>query len=148
LGKSFSFSRLSLRSLAKRRGVGATGVNFRGEAQKQLINTQTRGEEKMNIVSKKLHALERNVLPELPEKGTTKKTWENGDVELDRAENQLHRRATQILEVHAEEMQQALDQGDDTFIPLLPSDQAIVEAANRRFVARIFDIFRSSQMLL
>ena len=61
----------------------------------------------MNIVSKKLHALEKNVLPELPEEGTTKITWENGDIELDRAENELHRRATQILEAHAEEMQQA-----------------------------------------
>ena len=59
----------------------------------------------MNILSKKLHVLEKNVLPELPEEGTTKITWENGDIELDRAENELHRRATQILEAHAEEMQ-------------------------------------------
>ena len=65
----------------------------------------------MNIVSKKLHELEKNVLPELPEKGTTKITWENGDIELDRAESELHRRATQILEAHAEEMQEALDTG-------------------------------------
>ncbi len=36
----------------------------------------------MNIVSKKLHALEKNVLPEVPEEGTTKITWENGDVEI------------------------------------------------------------------
>ena len=42
----------------------------------------------MNIVSKKLHELEKNVLPELPEKGTTKITWENGDIELDRAESE------------------------------------------------------------
>ena len=66
----------------------------------------------MNIVSRKLHELEKNVLPELPEEGTTKITWENGDVELDRAENELHRRATQILEAHAEEMQQALSRGE------------------------------------
>ena len=66
----------------------------------------------MNIVSRKLHALEKNVLPELPEEGTTKITWENGDIELDRAENELHRRATQILEAHAEEMQEALSRGE------------------------------------
>ena len=66
----------------------------------------------MNIVSKKLHALEKNVLPEIPEEGTTRITWENGDVELDRAENELHRRATQILEAHAEEMQEALSRGE------------------------------------
>jgi hypothetical protein len=51
----------------------------------------------MNAVSRRLHELEKNVLPELPEKGTTKITWENGNAELDRAENELHRRATQIL---------------------------------------------------
>ena len=34
----------------------------------------------MNILSKKLHELEKNVLPELPEEGTTKITWENGDI--------------------------------------------------------------------
>ncbi len=96
----------------------------------------------MNIVSKKLHALEKNVLPELPEEGTTKITWENGDIELDRAENELHRRATQILEAHAEEMQQALDRGEKTFTPLSPSDQAIVDPANRRFMARILEIFQ------
>ena len=66
----------------------------------------------MNILSKKLHELEKNVLPELPEEGTTKITWENGDIELDRAENELHRRATQILEAHAEEMQEALSRGE------------------------------------
>jgi hypothetical protein len=43
----------------------------------------------MNIVSRRLHALEKNVLPEFPEEGTTKMTWENGDIELDRAENEL-----------------------------------------------------------
>ena len=62
----------------------------------------------MNIISKKLHVLEKNVLPELPEEGTTKITWENGDIALDRAECELHRRAIQILEAHAEEMQEAL----------------------------------------
>ena len=66
----------------------------------------------MNIVSKKLHELEKNVLPELPEKGTTKITWENGDIELDRAESELHKRATQILEAHAEEMQEAIERGE------------------------------------
>jgi hypothetical protein len=44
------------------------------------------------------------VLPELPEEGTTKITWENGNIELDRAENELHRLAHQILEAYAEEM--------------------------------------------
>jgi hypothetical protein len=39
----------------------------------------------MNILNRKLHLLEKNVLPELPEEGTTKITWENGDIELDRA---------------------------------------------------------------
>jgi hypothetical protein len=96
----------------------------------------------MNIVSKKLHALEKNVLPELPEEGTTKITWENGDIELDRAENELHRRANQILEAHAKEMQQALSRGETDVIRLSSDDQAIVDAANRRFMARIFEIFQ------
>jgi hypothetical protein len=96
----------------------------------------------MNIVSKRLHALERNVLPELPEKGTTRITWENGDIELDRAENELHRRATQILEAHAQEMQQALSRGETDAIPLSQADQTIVDAANRRFMARILEIFQ------
>ena len=96
----------------------------------------------MNIVSKKLYALEKNVLPELPQEGTTKITWENGDNELDRAENELHRRANQILEAHKEEMQQAVERGENTYTPLSPSDQAIVDAANRRFMARILEIFK------
>ena len=95
----------------------------------------------MNTVSKKLHELEKNVLPELPEKGTTKITWENGDIELDRAESELHKRATQILEAHAEEMQEALTRGETAYTPLSPSDQAIVDAANRRLMSRILDIF-------
>ncbi len=96
----------------------------------------------MNIVSKKLHELEKNVLPELPEKGTTKITWENGDIKLDRAESELHRRAIQILEAHAEELQEAMERGETTCTPLSPSDQAIVDAANRRFMARILEIFQ------
>lgn len=96
----------------------------------------------MNIVSKKLHELEKNVLPELPEKGTTKITWENGDIELDRAESELHKRATQILEAHAEEMQEALSRGETAYTPLSPSDQAIVDTANRRLMARILEIFQ------
>jgi len=36
-----------------------------------------------------MHELGKNVLPEFPEKVTTKITWENGDIELDRAENEL-----------------------------------------------------------
>ena len=97
----------------------------------------------MNILSRKLHELEKNVLPELPEEGTTKITWENGDIELDRAENELHRRATQILEAHAEEMQQALSRGETDAIPLSSADQAIVDAANHRFMARILEIFQT-----
>ncbi|MBM4401006.1 MAG: hypothetical protein FJ045_03545 [Crenarchaeota archaeon] len=97
----------------------------------------------MNIVSKKLHELEKNVLPELPEKGTTKITWENGDIELDRAESELHRRATQILEAHAEEMREAVERGETAYTPLSPSYQAIVDAANRRLMARILEIFRT-----
>ncbi len=96
----------------------------------------------MNIASKKLYELEKNVLPELPEKGTTKITWENGDIELDRAESELHRRAIQILEAHAEELQEAMERGETTCTPLSPSDQAIVDAANRRFMARILEIFQ------
>lgn len=96
----------------------------------------------MNLVSRKLHALEKNVLPEVPQEGTTKITWENGDVELDRAESELHRRATQILEAHREEMQQAAERGENTYTPLSPSDQVIVDAAHHRFMARILDIFR------
>jgi hypothetical protein len=95
----------------------------------------------MNIVSRKLHALEKNVLPE-PEEGTTKITWENGDIELDQAENELHRRAAQILEAYLQEMQQAVERGETTYTPLSSSDQAIVDAANHRFVARIMDIFQ------
>jgi len=97
----------------------------------------------MNILSRKLHELEKNVLPELPEKGTTKITWENGDIELDRAEFELHRRATQILEAHTLEVQQALSRGETDAIPLSSSDQSIVDAANRRFMARILEIFQT-----
>jgi hypothetical protein len=96
----------------------------------------------MNLVSKKLYALEKNVLPEFPEEGTTKITWENGDAELDRAENELHRRAYQILEAHAEEMQEALLRGETEVIRLSSADQAIVDAANHRFISRIFEIFQ------
>jgi hypothetical protein len=97
----------------------------------------------MNILNRKLHLLEKNVLPELPEEGTTKITWENGDIELDRAEYELHRRANQILEAHAQEMQQAVELGENTYTPLSSSDQAIVDAANRRFMARILEIFQT-----
>ena len=96
----------------------------------------------MNLVSKKLYALEKNVLPEFPKEGTTKITWENGDVELDRAENELHRRANQILEAHRQELQQAEEQGEKACISLSSSEQAIVDAANHRFMARILDIFQ------
>jgi hypothetical protein len=96
----------------------------------------------MNLVSKKLYALEKNVLPELPEEGTTKITWENGDVELDRAESELHRRAIQILEAHAQDMQQALERGETAYSPLSLSDQAIVDTAEHRFMARLLDIFQ------
>ena len=41
----------------------------------------------MNTLSRKLYALEKNVLPELPEKGKTRITWDNGDTTLDEAEN-------------------------------------------------------------
>ena len=57
------------------------------------------------------------MLPELPEEGTTKITWENDDVELDRAENELHRRAYQILKAHAKEMQQAVEREENTYTP-------------------------------
>jgi hypothetical protein len=96
----------------------------------------------MNILNRKLHALERNVLPELPEEGTTKITWENGNTELDRAEDELHRRATQIFQYHANELQAAKERGDTTYNPLSKDDQALVNAANRRFMARILDIFQ------
>ena len=96
----------------------------------------------MNIVSKKLRELEKNVLPELPEKGTTKITWENGDIELDRAESELHKRANQILQAHADEMKEALERGETAYTPLSPSDQAIVDAANSRLMARILEIFQ------
>jgi hypothetical protein len=97
----------------------------------------------MNILNRKLHLLEKNVLPEIPEEGTTRITWENGDVELDRAENELHRRAHQILEAHAEEMQEALSRGETDVIRLSSADQAIVDAANRRFMVRILEIFQT-----
>jgi hypothetical protein len=101
----------------------------------------------MNIVSKKLHELEKNVLPELPEKGTTKITWENGDAETDRAELELHRRAREILDRHKqilEELEYNLKHGieSDPFLsPMLsPQDEAIVNAANKRLMARMFEI--------
>jgi hypothetical protein len=96
----------------------------------------------MNLLSRKLHLLEKNVLPELPKEGTTKITWDNGDPELDQAENQLHRRASQILDSYAKELQQAADRGETTCTPLSPDDQAIVDAANHRFMARVFEIFQ------
>jgi hypothetical protein len=97
----------------------------------------------MNIVSKKLHELEKNVLPELPEKGTTKITWENRDIELDRAESELYKRANQILQTRTEEMTEALERGETAYTPLSPSDQAIVDTANRRLMARILEIFQA-----
>jgi hypothetical protein len=101
----------------------------------------------MNIVSKKLHELEKNVLPELPEKGTTKITWENGSRELDNAEFELHTRAKEILQRHneiLEEMESDLKNGIDPD-PLLsfelsPQDKAIVDAANKRLMFRMFEI--------
>ncbi|MGA3289733.1 MAG: hypothetical protein ABSD42_05795 [Candidatus Bathyarchaeia archaeon] len=96
----------------------------------------------MNILNRKLHQLEKNVLPELPEEGTTRITWDNGDTDLNEAENELHRRATQILQYHANELQAAEERGDTTYNPLSTNDQALVEAANRRFMARILDIFQ------
>jgi len=96
----------------------------------------------MNILSRKLHLLEKNVLPELPEEGTTRITWDNGDNELNEAENQLHRCATQILQYHANELQAAKERGDTTYNPLSTDDQALVDAANRRLMARILDIFQ------
>ena len=103
----------------------------------------------MNIVSRKLHELEKNVLPELPEEGTTKITWENGDIELDRAENELHRRATQILEAHAEEMQASSRAGRNRLI--LRCRQATKQSWTQRTVALWLGYWRfskSSQMLL
>jgi hypothetical protein len=96
----------------------------------------------MNMVSKKLYALEKNVLPAFPQEDTTKITWENGDIELDRAESELHRRANQILQAHADEMTEALERGETAYTPLSPSDQAIVDAANHRLMARMLDIFQ------
>ena len=96
----------------------------------------------MNILNRKLHLLEKNVLPELPEEGTTRITWDNGDPELNEAENELHRRATQILQYHANELQAAKERGDTTYNPLSTDDQALVDAANRRFMARILEIFQ------
>jgi hypothetical protein len=49
----------------------------------------------MNLISRKRYALERNVQPELPREGTTKITWDNGNIELDRAESELHTRTAQ-----------------------------------------------------
>jgi hypothetical protein len=96
----------------------------------------------MNILNRKLHLLEKNVLPELPQEGTTRITWDNGDTELNEAENELHRRATQILQYHANELQAAKERGDTTYNPLSTDDQALVDAANRRFIARILDVFQ------
>ncbi len=98
----------------------------------------------MNILSRKLHELEKNVLPELPEEGTTRITWENGDTELDRAENELHRRATQILQCsRRRNAGKPLSRGETAYIPLSSDDQAIVDAANHRFMARILEIFQT-----
>jgi hypothetical protein len=96
----------------------------------------------MNLLSRKLHTLEKNVLPEDPKEGTTKITWDNDDPELNQAENELHRRASQILEAYGEELQQAADRGETTCTPLSSDNQAIVNAANHRFMARVFEIFQ------
>jgi hypothetical protein len=97
----------------------------------------------MNILNRKLHFLEKNVLPELPEEGTTRITWDNGDTELNEAENELHRRATQIMQYYANELQAAKERGDTTYSPLSTDDQALVDAASRRFMARILEIFQA-----
>jgi hypothetical protein len=47
------------------------------------------------------------------------------------------------LEAHAEEMQEALSRGETDVIRLSSADQAIVDAANRRFMARILEIFQT-----
>jgi hypothetical protein len=47
------------------------------------------------------------------------------------------------LEAHAEEMQQALERGENDVICLSLADQAIVDAANRRFMDRILEIFQT-----
>ena len=94
------------------------------------------------FLNRKLHLLEKNVLPELPEEGTTRITWDNGDTELNEAENELHTRATQILQYHANELQAAKERGDTSYNPLSTNDQALIDAANRRFMDRILEIFQ------
>jgi hypothetical protein len=46
------------------------------------------------------------------------------------------------LEAYGEELQQATDRGETTCTPPSPDKQAIVDAANRRFMARVFEIFQ------
>jgi hypothetical protein len=55
-------SRLNLWRLAQGRGVGAEGDCVGGEAEEQHTDSESRGEEEMNGLSRKLHALEDNLL--------------------------------------------------------------------------------------
>ena len=59
----------------------------------------------MNLVSTKLYSLERNVLPELPEEGTAKITWENGDEKENITDFQIGFLRSQLRELIKEEIQ-------------------------------------------
>ena len=78
MGESFSLSRLSLRSLAKGWEVGFRVIMLEEQLKNSILIPKPEDKEEMNILSRKLHELEKNVLPELPEKGTTKITGKTG----------------------------------------------------------------------
>jgi hypothetical protein len=67
LGKSADFRCLHLRRITQGRGVGTQGDSIRGEAEEQHTDSETRGEKEVNGLSRKLHALEDNLLEFPPE---------------------------------------------------------------------------------
>jgi hypothetical protein len=84
----------------------------------------------VNNLSKKLHDLEKNVLPEQPLKETSRWGFDNGDKELNKAERQLYDMAKNIGErVEAED---------------LTADQIEIMLKSHRFVTfRILDLFET-----
>ena len=77
---------------------------------------------------------ENNVLDDLPVEGTTKLTWENGNSELDRAEDTLYETAKRISE--------GLTVTED-MLELSVSERAILDAAHKRFMYRLFEMVQS-----
>lgn len=93
----------------------------------------------MNALMRKLSILENNVLDALPAEGTTRLTWNNGNEELDRAEDLLYENAKAIIERHQEDKEET---GDST-LQLSPADKIITDAAHKRFMFRLLEMVRN-----